>query len=125
MTTATTILNHSYRGWTIAEDDERVGELICYPREQGISHDYDYTGDGHRYCGNCLWFNDLAEAEAGIDDRIIEDLEYKLKIAVQCIEANKEEFVYRTSEPNISGERHGVFTHHIQLCDNALKAIRE
>lgn len=148
MTTATTIIKDSYRGWTIAEDDDQIkelGKLICYPKEQGISHDYDYTGDGHRYCGNCLWFNDLAEAEAGIDDHIIMEQEKeisafkelmsvkdtlissktdKLKIAVQCIEACKEEFIYRFNN-HAPGALRDVLRAQIDLCNNALKAIQE
>lgn len=107
----------NYKGYTIKEQTEPKFMGASYVFFKGITYD----GSPMKHA------NTLDEAAAEIDELTCNDPspDDKLKIAVQCIEANKEEFVYRTTEPNISGERHAVFTHHIELCAKALKAIQE
>lgn len=58
----------TYKGFTIEADRDVPGRLVCYPTEEGIQHDYDYTGDGYRYCGNCVWADSIEGAKAEIDD---------------------------------------------------------
>jgi hypothetical protein len=63
-----------YRGYTIEEDKEwrdyqsGPAQLIIYPTDQGIQHDYDYDGDGYRYCGNSEWADCIDEAKYKVDE---------------------------------------------------------
>lgn len=66
----------------------------------------------------------LDEAAAEIDELTANDPtpEDKLKIAVQCIEANREEFQYRATHA-VDGLYRSTMTHQAQLCTNAINAI--
>lgn len=62
-----------YKGWTIQDDPEAYikGQLIAYPTEQGIQHDYDLEGEDYKYCGNCLFAWDIDTLKAEIDEKIM------------------------------------------------------
>lgn len=67
-----------YKGYTIAEDYERNPynknpEIIFYPTDQGIDHDYDYDNESWRYCGNCKWVGSVEEAMDEIDEIVAEN----------------------------------------------------
>lgn len=69
--TITETLPVIYGKWTIdtCKDGSSVLDLIAYPTEQGIDHDYDMDQGGYRYCGNCLWADSIEEAKELIDEK--------------------------------------------------------
>jgi hypothetical protein len=69
-----------YKGYTIQPDPERnpynkEPELVFFPTDAGIQHDYDYENEGYRYCGNCGWAGSVEECQYEIDELIYEKLE--------------------------------------------------
>lgn len=109
----------------------KITRAQSYTRHKYAYVHKEYDGPEDNRLGYCMTIEQCIEEidEKNEDDKpeakiVLSDSD-KLKIAVQCIEANMEEFKYRTTEPNISAERHAVFTHNIELCANALKAIQE
>lgn len=62
-----------YKSWTIQDDPEAYckGQLIAYPTEQGIQHDYDGDSDGWHYCGNSLFSSDVDSLKDEIDEKIM------------------------------------------------------
>lgn len=80
MATTTHITPVQYKGYTIMEDPEKGFdiysnpekghrlELIVFPTEAGIQHDYDGDSEGYRYCGNCEWVSSIDDAKEIIDE---------------------------------------------------------
>lgn len=108
-----------------------------YTRHKYTHTHKDYDGPEDKRLGYCQTIEDcIAQInEKNMEDepeaKIILSDSDKLKIAVQCIEANMQEFEYRAewherngfANPDPSAK--AVFQHHVQLCANAIKAIRE